>query len=74
MRRESSIVRESESWHPLTTVLVFSLLYALIIMPAACAEQSDGAETTLRPYQKVSGVSGTINSIGSDTLNNLITL
>ena len=40
MRRESSIVRESESWHPLTTVLVFSLLYALIIMPAACAEQS----------------------------------
>lgn len=28
----------------------------------------------ITPYQKVSGVSGTINSIGSDTLNNLITL
>ena len=27
-----------------------------------------------KPYGKVSGVSGTINSIGSDTLNNLITL
>ncbi len=28
----------------------------------------------LKPYAKISGVSGTINSIGSDTLNNLITL
>ena len=28
----------------------------------------------IKPYNKVSGVSGTINSIGSDTLNNLITL
>ncbi|HMV57778.1 MAG TPA: phosphate ABC transporter substrate-binding protein [Nitrospira sp.] len=28
----------------------------------------------IKPYHKVSGVSGTINSIGSDTLNNLITL
>ena len=28
----------------------------------------------IKPYAKVSGVSGTINSIGSDTLNNLITL
>jgi phosphate transport system substrate-binding protein len=28
----------------------------------------------LKPYSKVSGVSGSINSIGSDTLNNLITL
>jgi phosphate transport system substrate-binding protein len=28
----------------------------------------------LKPYSKVSGVSGAINSIGSDTLNNLITL
>ncbi|ULA68974.1 MAG: Phosphate-binding protein PstS [Nitrospira sp.] len=31
-------------------------------------------DTELKPYGKVSGVSGTINSIGSDTLNNLITL
>ena len=28
----------------------------------------------IKPYAKVSGISGTINSIGSDTLNNLITL
>lgn len=31
-------------------------------------------EAALRPYVKVSGVSGAINSIGSDTLNNLMTL
>jgi len=28
----------------------------------------------LKPYEKVSGVSGNLNSIGSDTLNNLMTL
>ena len=31
-------------------------------------------DAEIKPYAKVSGVSGTINSIGSDTLNNLITL
>lgn len=31
-------------------------------------------DPTLKPYEKVSGVSGNLNSIGSDTLNNLMTL
>lgn len=31
-------------------------------------------DSQIKSYAKVSGVSGTINSIGSDTLNNLITL
>jgi len=31
-------------------------------------------DSQIKPYAKVSGVSGTIDSIGSDTLNNLITL
>jgi phosphate transport system substrate-binding protein len=31
-------------------------------------------DSGIKPYVKLSGVSGTINSIGSDTLNNLITL
>ncbi|KXK03987.1 MAG: phosphate ABC transporter substrate-binding protein [Nitrospira sp. OLB3] len=56
------------------SVVTILALYVLIIFPPACAGQSDGKEASLRPYQKVSGVSGTINSIGSDTLNNLITL
>ncbi|MEZ4213469.1 MAG: phosphate ABC transporter substrate-binding protein [Nitrospira sp.] len=40
---------------------------------AAIMNHGTGDEE-LKPYAKVSGVSGTINSIGSDTLNNLITL
>ena len=35
------------------------------------AQQVDGA---LPPYQKTSGVSGTVNSVGSDTMNNMMTL
>ena len=31
-------------------------------------------DAALPPYQKVSGVSGTLSSVGSDTLNNLMTL
>ena len=31
-------------------------------------------DPNLKPYQKVSGVSGTLNSVGSDTLNNLMAL
>ena len=31
-------------------------------------------DPTLKAYQPVSGVSGNLNSIGSDTLNNLMTL
>ena len=38
------------------------------------ATESVQLDQEIKPYQKVSGVSGTINSIGSDTLNNLITL
>ncbi len=30
-------------------------------------------DPALKPYDKVSGISGTLNSIGSDTLNNLMT-
>ena len=31
-------------------------------------------EGAIAPYQKTSGVSGNINSVGSDTMNNLMTL
>src|SRR5574340_784821 len=41
--------------------------------PAAVVE-NEKIDAAIKPYAKVSGVSGTINSIGSDTLNNLITL
>ncbi len=44
---------------------------ALIISPAFAAESHLDAD--LKSYVKVSGVSGNLNSIGSDTLNNLNT-
>lgn len=49
------------------------LVPALAIFAAAgLAPQADAGGLT--PYKKVSGVSGTVNSIGSDTMNNLMSL
>src|SRR5688500_18163740 len=50
-----------------------NLWSASTVEPAAMAENAK-LDAEIKPYAKVSGVSGTINSIGSDTLNNLITL
>jgi phosphate transport system substrate-binding protein len=36
--------------------------------------QGASVDPNLKPYQQTSGVSGNLNSIGSDTLNNLMTL
>ncbi len=53
----------------------FALLWALgsSIQPAF-ADDAITLDPTLKGYIKVSGVSGNVNSIGSDTLNNLMTL
>lgn len=47
---------------------------SLLLGAAASAEQAIKLDPALPAYQRVSGVSGTINSIGSDTMNNLMTL
>ncbi len=53
---------------------------ALLTGLAACALSATAAfaqitvDPALKPYESVSGVSGNLNSIGSDTLNNLMTL
>ncbi|HET6674179.1 MAG TPA: phosphate ABC transporter substrate-binding protein [Nitrospiraceae bacterium] len=52
----------------------FMLVSCVATTPLATASESEAIDATLRPYQKVSGISGAINSIGSDTLNNLMTL
>lgn len=44
------------------------LLAAFVLAPAAQASGGSG------PYQKASGISGTLNFIGSDTMNNLMAL
>jgi phosphate transport system substrate-binding protein len=36
--------------------------------------QAVGVDASIPPYQKTSGVSGSLNSVGSDTMNNMMTL
>ena len=43
-------------------------------IPSAFADDAIVLDPALKNYMKVSGVSGNVNSIGSDTLNNLMTL
>lgn len=50
------------------------LLFCIADVQFATAAETEGFDAPLRSYQKVSGISGAINSIGSDTLNNLMTL
>ena len=50
--------------------------FGLAVVAASPLEgrQALQADPALPSYSKVSGVSGNLNSIGSDTLNNLMTL
>jgi phosphate transport system substrate-binding protein len=52
----------------LTTMVLASYL------PVANAAEALKVDPKLPDYQRVSGVSGNLNSVGSDTLNNLMTL
>jgi phosphate transport system substrate-binding protein len=51
-------------------ITVFSCLVATNFKCKAADVQVNSA---VKPYEKVSGVSGNLNSVGSDTLNNLMT-
>jgi phosphate transport system substrate-binding protein len=55
----------------LRRIAVGGLLTALTLAAGAAPVTVDPA---IKPYKAVSGVSGNLNSIGSDTLNNLMTL
>ena len=51
------------------------LMSGIIVVGSAIITLAQVAvDPALKPYEKVSGVSGNLNSIGSDTLNNLMTL
>lgn len=54
-------------------VLVWAVFGGLLVGSAGWAEESM-EDPEWKSYVKVSGVSGNLNSIGSDTLNNLMTL
>ena len=47
---------------------------AAIAGTALVSAQALKVDAALPPYQKVSGVSGSLNSVGSDTMNNMMTL
>ncbi len=61
----------------LARLLGIGMLAATLATPAQAAPaatDSAGLDAALRPYVKVGGVSGKLSSIGSDTMNNLMTL
>ncbi len=51
-----------------------SMIAAALLFMASLPAQAEEAADTLPAYQRVSGVSGNLSSIGSDTLANLMTL
>jgi len=52
----------------------FAMMAALVALGAPALAQQVQVDPALPAYQKTSGVSGNINSVGSDTMNNLMTL
>jgi phosphate transport system substrate-binding protein len=54
-----------------TTICLASAIFALL---PVLAEEKSHLDPALPDYKAISGVSGNLNSIGSDTLNNLMTL
>jgi phosphate transport system substrate-binding protein len=52
----------------------FVTVAALVALAAPALAQQIQVDSGFAPYQKTSGVSGNINSVGSDTMNNMMTL
>ena len=53
---------------------VLSILLAVLLFAISVTAQTIEADKDLPKYKKVSGISGNLSSIGSDTMNNLLTL
>ncbi len=49
-------------------------LLAAVLVAGSAVGQTVQVDSAIQPYKPVSGVSGNLSSIGSDTLNNLMTL
>lgn len=56
------------------TLIATAVFATTVAMPAAFAGDEGRVDPNLPEYQKASGVSGNLSSVGSDTLNNLMTL
>lgn len=57
-----------------TAIVVATLLLGITFSAAALAQDAVQVDPGIPSYKAVSGISGNLNSIGSDTLNNLMTL
>ena len=49
-------------------------ILAFLVLAAPLAPRQESIIAELKPYQKVDGVSGNLSSVGSDTMNNMMTL
>lgn len=58
-------------WNLGRNALVLGTIVLAVGAPAVRAEEA--VDSSIKSYEKVSGVDGSLNSIGSDTLNNLMT-
>jgi phosphate transport system substrate-binding protein len=65
--------RDNIPWLAWLMWLILVTAIAIVAGPAF-ADEAIKLDPNLKAYAKVSGVSGNLNSIGSDTLNNLMTL
>ncbi len=57
----------------LTCITRAAAAFAALLAGLAATAQDIKVDPALQDYQKVDGIGGTLNSIGSDTLNNLMT-
>ena len=64
-----------KQWNPGKSAVVLVALLGLstLAMGVQHATAESGVDPAIKGYEKVSGVDGSLNSIGSDTLNNLMT-
>jgi len=64
---KTKLISTSTSWAAL------ALAGCLLLGPASPAQETISIDPDLKDYKSVSGISGNLNSVGSDTLNNLMT-
>ena len=56
------------------TLRTLRVAAAALLVAGAAQAQAAKVDSAIAGYQKTSGVSGNLNSVGSDSLNNLMTL
>lgn len=67
-------LRAQQSGRAQWVIVILLGILTLCGTTLALANPDSMTDPNWKPYQRVSGVSGNLNSIGSDTLNNLMTL